>query len=120
MTRNEAREELIKKRAEYLFESFCKRNEIGLCLSKDCGKSGRHYDTSMEVEDFNEEATVDTDWFLSLKGPGWRIAVVETESKLPKVSIDSHTWSDYTPDMAHELAQQDMLKVGYVKEVKEG
>jgi hypothetical protein len=48
------------------------------------------------------------DSILNLRGDGWRIAVVKTEGELPKTSIQ---WIALK-------AQRDMLKAGWVQEVK--
>ena len=35
--------------------------------------------------------------------------------ELPNPFMDMHLWRDYSPDMAYEKGQQDMLKAGFRK-----
>jgi len=45
------------------------------------------------------------DQILSLKG----IRIEAENQDLPEPDMDTHIWRDYSPDMAYEKAQQDML-----------
>ena len=40
---------------------------------------------------------------------------LDGDQSLPEVDIDIHIWRDYSPDMAYEKAQQDMLKANFKK-----
>ncbi len=57
------RASLIKSRAEFLFDEWCKRNEVKEVWCEDCRKLVS--DTSMQVDDFIGEATKDVDWFAA-------------------------------------------------------
>ena len=43
------------------------------------------------------------------------VAFVGKDAKLPLPLMDIHLWRDYSPDMAYEKAQNDMLKAGFRK-----
>jgi len=51
---------------------------------------------------------------LSIKG----IRIESENQGLPKPEIDIHLWQEYSPAMAYEKAQEDMLKAGFVKVVQ--
>ena len=53
---------------------------------------------------------------LSLKGPGWRLAVVREKGELPRVEQPTRNYTDV--NFGYQLAQQDMLDEGWVQGVK--
>ena len=38
---------------------------------------------------------------------------LDPDQSLPEPNLDIHIWRDYTPDMAYEKAQRDMLDAGF-------
>jgi hypothetical protein len=56
------------------------------------------------------------DLVLSLKGDGWRIAVVREKGELPRVEQPTRNYTDV--NFGYQLAQQDMLDEGWVQGVK--
>jgi hypothetical protein len=58
-----------------------------------------------------------TDSILSLKGEGWRVAIVREKGELPRVEQPARNYTDV--NFGYQLAQQDMLDAGWVQEVPE-
>lgn len=60
------------------------------------------------------------DRILALEGEDWRIVVVEKEGELPErthICIRNSLFDNYT-GIGYKVAQQDMLKEGWIKEVE--
>ena len=53
------------------------------------------------------------------EGKTYKVGVYEVDVELPILKEDIHIWRDYSPGMAYDRSQQDMLNAGWVKKVED-